>query len=56
VRLLDAPEFSLPAYVVYPSEIRSDFIDAALQGIQHVAMLEIPSEDRANVKLDPKPL
>jgi DNA-binding transcriptional LysR family regulator len=56
VRLQGAPEFSLPAYVVYPSEDRPDFIDAALQVIRHVAMLEIPPTDRANIKLDPKPL
>jgi DNA-binding transcriptional LysR family regulator len=56
VRLHGAPEFSLPAYLAYPSEDRPDFIDAALQVIRHVATLEIPSTDRTNAKLDPKPL
>jgi len=41
---------------VYPSEDRPDFIDAALQVIRRVAMLEIPPTERANVKLDSKPL
>jgi LysR family transcriptional regulator, flagellar master operon regulator len=56
VRQQRAPEFSLPAYVVYPAEDRPDFIDGALQVIRHVAMLDIPPTDRANIKLDPKPL
>jgi DNA-binding transcriptional LysR family regulator len=39
-RLRGAPEFSLPAHVVYPSEHRSDFIDHALQGIRRIASSE----------------
>ena len=36
-RLRDAPEFSLPAYVVYGSEGRPDFIDQALEIIRSIA-------------------
>jgi LysR family transcriptional regulator, flagellar master operon regulator len=37
VRLQGAPEFSLPAYMVYASEGRPDFLDDALQAIRDVA-------------------
>ena len=43
VRRQDAPEFSLPAYMVYASEGRSDFLDKALQTIRDVAASEKPS-------------
>jgi DNA-binding transcriptional LysR family regulator len=38
VRLRGAPEFSLPAYLVYASEGRPDFLDEALQAIRSIAM------------------
>jgi LysR family transcriptional regulator, flagellar master operon regulator len=37
VRLKGAPEFSLPAYVVYGSDGRPDFIDKALEMIRSIA-------------------
>lgn len=40
VRLQGAPEFSLPAYMVYASEGRPDFLDKALQVIRDVAASE----------------
>ena len=43
VRLQGAPEFSLPAYMVYASEGRPDFLDEALQVIRDVAAGEKPS-------------
>jgi LysR family transcriptional regulator, flagellar master operon regulator len=43
VRLQGAPEFSLPAYMVYASEGRPDFLDKALQAIRDVAASEKPS-------------
>jgi len=38
--LRQAPEFSLPAYMIYASEGRADFLDAALAAIRRVAALE----------------
>jgi DNA-binding transcriptional LysR family regulator len=40
--LRDAPQFTLPAYVVYPSEGRPDFLDHALDGIRRVATEDAP--------------
>ena len=37
VPLRGAPEFTLPAYLVFPSEGRSDFLDQALREIRRVA-------------------
>ena len=42
VLLQGAPEFSLPAYVVYASENRPDYLDEALQTIRDVAVSEKP--------------
>jgi DNA-binding transcriptional LysR family regulator len=39
-RLARAPEFSLPAYMVYASEGRADFLDDALDAIRRVAAME----------------
>ena len=38
--LPEAPEFSLPAYVVYPAEDRPDHLEDALNGIRRVAAAE----------------
>ena len=54
-RLEGVPEFSLPAYVAYPSEDRSDFIDVALAVIRHVTMLEISSIRETSAKTIRKP-
>jgi DNA-binding transcriptional LysR family regulator len=47
VRLRDAPEFSLPAYVVYGSEGRPDFLDDALQIIRSIAAMQRPQISHA---------
>jgi len=44
-RLRHAPEFSLPAYMVYASEGRADFLDAALDAIRRVAAMDHPHDD-----------
>ena len=40
--LRDAPQFKLPAYIVYPSEGRPDFLDHALDGIRRIATADTP--------------
>jgi LysR family transcriptional regulator, flagellar master operon regulator len=47
VRLQGAPEFSLPAYMVYASDGRPDFLDEALQVIRDVAASEKPRPSAA---------
>ncbi len=37
----DAPQFALPAYIVYPSEGRPDFLDHALDGIRRIAAADV---------------
>jgi DNA-binding transcriptional LysR family regulator len=54
-RLQGVPEFSLPAYMAYPSEDRADFIDVALEVIRHVAALEISSARETSAKIVRKP-
>lgn len=39
-RLRGAPEFALPAYLVYPAEGRPDFLERALQAIRDLAASE----------------
>lgn len=55
VRLHGAPEFHLPAYVVYPTDGRSDFHDDALQNVRRIAGLEMPQARRHNVAGDARP-
>lgn len=40
-RLSGAPEFSQPAYLVYPAEERADYLEAALEEIRRLARHEI---------------
>ncbi|HNB27048.1 MAG TPA: LysR family transcriptional regulator [Alphaproteobacteria bacterium] len=40
-RLSGAPEFSQPAYLVYPAEERADYLEAALEEIRRLARREI---------------
>ena len=44
VGLPGAPVFSLPAYVVYPTEGDRDLLDQALRAIRHVAAAELSAE------------
>jgi hypothetical protein len=37
IRVTSAPEFSLPAYMIYASEGRPDFLDDALDAIRRGA-------------------
>lgn len=48
VRLRGAPEFTLPAYIVYPSDGRSDFVDHALDGIRRAAAPEADHLPQSN--------
>jgi DNA-binding transcriptional LysR family regulator len=41
IRLTEAPEFSLPAYVVFPTEGDPDLLDRVLSSIRHVAAVEM---------------
>jgi LysR family transcriptional regulator, flagellar master operon regulator len=43
----DAPQFILPAYIVYPSEGRPDFLDHALDGIRRIATADAPQAEPA---------
>ncbi|MCI0429671.1 MAG: LysR family transcriptional regulator [Rhodospirillales bacterium] len=43
-RLPGAPEFSLPAYLVFPTEGDLDLLDKALSSIRHVAAAEMPTK------------
>jgi LysR family transcriptional regulator, flagellar master operon regulator len=40
IRVADAPEFSLPAYMIYAAEGRADFLDEALDAIRRGAAAE----------------
>ena len=46
----DAPQFALPAYIVYPSEGRPDFLDHALDGIRRIAKADALPADAATGK------
>jgi DNA-binding transcriptional LysR family regulator len=52
-RLLGAPEFSLPAYVVFLTEGDPDLLEKALSGIRHVAAVGISTaaSNRSNGRL-----
>jgi DNA-binding transcriptional LysR family regulator len=41
----NAPEFALPAYIVYPSEGRPEFLDHALEGIRRIVVADAPRTD-----------
>lgn len=49
-RLSGAPEFSQPAYLVYPAEERADYLEAALEEIRHLARREIDSPPATSAK------
>lgn len=49
-RLSGAPEFSQPAYLVYPAEDRADYLDAALEEIRSLARREIASPPATSPK------
>ena len=45
IRIADAPEFSLPAYMIYAAEGRADFLDEALDAIRRSAAAEHAAAD-----------
>lgn len=49
-RLPGAPEFSQPAYLVYPTEDRADYLEAALEEIRSLARREVDSQSTTPAK------